>query len=47
LSLDKRALKKEERNAYSVLVEEPEGERPLGRPRHRWENNIKVDLIEI
>jgi hypothetical protein len=27
-----------------VLVERPEGKRPLGRPRHRWEDNIKMDL---
>jgi hypothetical protein len=32
---------------YRVLVERPEGKRPLGRPRHRWEYNIKVDLREI
>jgi hypothetical protein len=36
----------EKRNAYSILVGKPEGKRPLGRPRHRWENNIKVDLRE-
>jgi hypothetical protein len=29
---------------YRVLVGKPEGRRPLGRPRHRWENNIKMDL---
>jgi hypothetical protein len=29
------------------LVGRPEGKRPLGRPRHRWENNIKMDLREI
>jgi hypothetical protein len=29
---------------YSVLVEKPEGKRPLGRPRPRWEDNIKMDL---
>jgi hypothetical protein len=28
------------RNAYKILVEKPEGKRPLGRPRHRWVNNI-------
>jgi hypothetical protein len=32
---------------YGVLVGRPVGERPLGRPRHRWENNIKIDLREI
>jgi hypothetical protein len=35
------------RNAYRVLVGEREGKRPLGRPRHRWEDNIKVDIKEI
>jgi hypothetical protein len=32
---------------YRVLVGWPEGRRPLGRPRHRWEDNIKLDLREI
>ena len=32
------------RNAYRVLVGKPEGKRPLGSPRHRWEDNIKMDL---
>ncbi|KAJ4437782.1 hypothetical protein ANN_13720 [Periplaneta americana] len=35
------------RNAYRVLVGRPEGKRPLGRPRRRWENNIKMDLREV
>ena len=34
----------EERGAYRVLVGKPEGKRPLGRPRHRWVNNIGMDL---
>jgi hypothetical protein len=34
------------RNAYKILVGEPEGKRPLGRPRSRWVNNIKMDLRE-
>jgi hypothetical protein len=35
----------EERSgAYKVLVGKPEGKRPLGRPRHRWEDNISMDL---
>ena len=34
----------EERAVHRVLVGKPEGKRPLGRPRHRWENNIKRDL---
>jgi hypothetical protein len=37
----------EGRGVYSVLVGRPEGKRPLGRPRHRWEVNIKMDLGEI
>ena len=32
---------------YRVLVEKPEGKKPLGRPRHRWEDNIKMDLQEV
>jgi hypothetical protein len=32
------------RNAYRILVGKPEGRRPLGRPRHRWVDNIKMDL---
>jgi len=37
----------ERRGVYRVLVEKPEGTRPLGRPRRRWENNIKMDLKEM
>jgi hypothetical protein len=37
----------EGRGLYRVLVGKPEGKRPLGRPRHRWENNIKMDLQEV
>jgi hypothetical protein len=37
----------ETRNAYRILVGKPEGKRPLGRPRRRWVNNIKMDLTEI
>jgi hypothetical protein len=37
----------ETRNAYRILVGKPEGQRPLGRPRCRWVNNIKIDLREI
>jgi hypothetical protein len=37
----------EGRKVYRVLVGKPEGKRPLGRPRHRWEVGIKVDLGEI
>jgi hypothetical protein len=32
---------------YRVLVEKPEEKRPLGRHRHRWEDNIKMDLQEV
>jgi len=32
---------------YRVLVGKPEGKRPLGSPRHRWEDNIKMDLHEV
>jgi hypothetical protein len=35
------------RNAYRLLVGKPEGKRPLGRPRHRWVDNIKMDLGEV
>jgi hypothetical protein len=35
------------RNAYRLLVGKPEGKRPLGRPRRRWVDNIKMDLLEI
>jgi hypothetical protein len=34
----------EKRGEYGVLVGKPEGKRPLGRPRRRWEDNIKMDL---
>jgi hypothetical protein len=32
---------------YRVLVRKPEGKRPRGRPRHRWEDDIKIDLQEM
>jgi hypothetical protein len=35
------------RNAYRTLVGKPEGKKPLGRPRRRWVNSIKMDLREI
>jgi hypothetical protein len=41
------ARMEEKRNAYKILVGKPEGKRPLGRPRRRWVNNIKMDLREI
>ena len=37
----------ESRGEYRVLVGKPEGKRPLGRPRRRWEDNIKMDLHEV
>jgi hypothetical protein len=36
----------EGRGVYRILVGRPEGKRPLGRPRRRWEDNIKIDLRE-
>jgi len=37
----------ERRGVYKVLVEKPEGKRPLERPRRRWEDNIKMDIQEV
>ena len=37
----------ERRGVYRVLVGKPEGKRPLGRPRRRWEDNIKMDLQKV
>jgi len=37
----------EGRGVYRVLIGRPEGKRPLGRPRRRWQDNIKLDLREI
>jgi hypothetical protein len=37
----------EERTVYRVLVGKPEVKRPLGRPRRRWEDNIRIDLQEV
>jgi hypothetical protein len=37
----------EKRNAYRILVGKPEGKRPLGRPRRKWGDNIRMDLREI
>jgi hypothetical protein len=41
------ALMEGRRNARRILVGKPEGKRPLGRPRRRWVNNIKMDLRDI
>jgi hypothetical protein len=40
-------VKNSKRNAYKILMRIQEGKRPLGRPRRRWEDNIKMDLREI
>jgi hypothetical protein len=37
----------ERRGAYRAFMGKPEGRRPLERPRHRWEDNIKMDLREV
>jgi hypothetical protein len=37
----------EESGVHRVLVEKPEGKRPLGKPRRTWEDNIKMDLQEV
>jgi len=37
----------ERKGVYRVLVGEPEGKKPLGRPRRRWEDNMKMDLQEV
>ena len=37
----------ERRGVYRVLVGKPEGKRPLGRPKHKWEDIIKMDLHEV
>ena len=41
------ACMEERRGVYRVLERKPEGKRPLGRPRHRWEDNNKIDLQEV
>ena len=41
------ARMEEGRIVHRVLVEKPDGKRPLRRPRHRWEDNIKMDLEEV
>jgi hypothetical protein len=37
----------DEKGVYWVFMEKPERRRPLGRPRHRWEDNVKMDLPEV
>jgi hypothetical protein len=41
------ALMGEKRNSYRLLVGKPEGRRPLGRPRRRWVNNIRTNIVEV
>jgi hypothetical protein len=41
------ARMREKRNAYRLLVGKPEGRRPLGRPKRRWLDNIRMDLVEV
>ena len=41
------ARMEEDRNAFKILTGKPTGKRPLGRPRRRWEDNIRMDLEEI
>jgi hypothetical protein len=41
------ARMREKRNAYRLLVGKTEGRRPLGRPRRRWLDNIRMDLVEV
>ena len=41
------ACMEQSRNSYRDLVGKPEEKRPLGRPRHRWEDNMKMDLREV
>jgi hypothetical protein len=41
------ARMREKRNAYMLLVGKPEGRRPLGRPRRRWVDNIRIDFVEV
>jgi hypothetical protein len=43
-SVDKLALPGDKRNAYRILVRKSEENIPLRRPRHRWEDNIKMDI---
>jgi hypothetical protein len=40
-------MKGEKRNVYKLLLGKPEGKRPLGRPRCRWDDNIEMDVTEI
>jgi hypothetical protein len=41
------ARMREDRGVHRVMVGKPEGKSPLGRPRRRWEDNIKMDLLEV
>jgi hypothetical protein len=41
------ARKGEKKNVYRLLVGKPDGRRPLGKPRRRWLDNIRMDLVEV
>jgi len=45
--MEEHRLRVFQNRVYRVLVGKPEGKRPLGRPRHRWEDKIKMDLQEV
>jgi hypothetical protein len=45
--VDHVAIMEEGRSAFKILTCTPVGKRPLGRPRHKWEDNIRMDLKEI
>jgi hypothetical protein len=45
--MEHAASMEKRRDVYRVLVGKPEGKRPFGSPRHRWEDNIKTDLQEV
>jgi hypothetical protein len=47
ISLGYVVIFREKRGAYRILVGRPEGRRPLGRSRRRWEDNIKMDLQDV
>jgi len=46
-SMENVLCMRERRSAYRILVGKPEGKKPLGRPRRRWEDNIKMDFQEV
>jgi hypothetical protein len=44
---ERRRRRKKKKKANILLVGKPEGNRPLGRPRHKWVDNIRMDLVEV